>query len=135
VSKYNREHADRILELLSQGKTLTSICKSNPELPAVPTVISWAMDAENPFAEQYARARMIGYHVMGDQTLDEADGAGNEPGEVASARLRVDTRKWLLSKCLPKIYGDKVTHQGDQENPIQTAGRIEIVVVDPNSKG
>jgi hypothetical protein len=24
-------------------------------------------------------------------------------------RLQTDTRKWLLSKCLPKIYGDRTT--------------------------
>lgn len=24
------------------------------------------------------------------------------------SRLRVDTRKWVLSKVLPKIYGDKI---------------------------
>lgn len=28
-------------------------------------------------------------------------------------RLRVETRKWLLSKMLPKVYGDKTQHVGD----------------------
>src|ERR1700757_750456 len=35
-----------------------------------------------------------------------------EPGRRASCehrRLRVDTRKWMLAKALPKIYGDKLT--------------------------
>ena len=26
---------------------------------------------------------------------------------IARARLRVDTRKWLLSKALPKVFGDR----------------------------
>jgi hypothetical protein len=30
----------------------------------------------------------------------------------------VDTRKWLLSKALPKIYGDKVTVAGDRNAPL-----------------
>ena len=33
---------------------------------------------------------------------------------IQRARLRVDTRKWMLSKMLPKLYGDKldVAHSG-----------------------
>jgi hypothetical protein len=37
---------------------------------------------------------------------------------IARSRLRVDTRKWYLSKVLPKIYGDRTIHAGDPENPI-----------------
>jgi hypothetical protein len=33
------------------------------------------------------------------------------------SRLRVDTRKWFLSKVLPKIYGDKV--QVDQSGTVE----------------
>jgi hypothetical protein len=32
---------------------------------------------------------------------------------IARARLRVDTRKWLLSKALPKVFGDKVIGVGE----------------------
>jgi len=30
------------------------------------------------------------------------------PEVIGRSRLRVDTRKWYLSKVLPKIYGDKL---------------------------
>ena len=38
-------------------------------------------------------------------------------------RLRVDTRKWMLSKMLPKVYGDKLTQEvtGKGGGPIQLA--------------
>jgi hypothetical protein len=32
---------------------------------------------------------------------------------VQKQRLRVDTRKWLLSKLAPKKYGDKLELSGD----------------------
>lgn len=41
----------------------------------------------------------------------------NDEGWVANgenvhrSRLRVDTRKWLLSKMLPKKFGDKIEQQ------------------------
>jgi hypothetical protein len=44
-------------------------------------------------------------------------------------RLQVDTRKWLLSKALPKIYGDKLTAEvtGKDGGPIETdATPLEI---------
>lgn len=62
------------------------------------------MDVEHPFSPQYARAREIGYHSWSDGMVDIADDAS---GDAVRDRLRVDTRKWLLSKALPKIYGDK----------------------------
>lgn len=38
---------------------------------------------------------------------------------VQRSRLRVDTRKWLLSKLKPERYGDRVEHSGPQGGPIQ----------------
>lgn len=40
---------------------------------------------------------------------------------IQRSRLRVDTRKWLLSKVLPKVYGDKstTTHTGPDGGPVQ----------------
>jgi hypothetical protein len=31
-----------------------------------------------------------------------------EPGVVQRHRLQIDTRRWMLSKMLPKVFGDKV---------------------------
>jgi len=42
---------------------------------------------------------------MADALNDIAD---NTNGEVQRDRLRVDTRKWYLSKIMPKKYGDKL---------------------------
>lgn len=83
----------------------------------------WVVDDREGFAAQYTRAREIGYHMMADELLGIADDGTNDytktdDGErlnaehVQRSRLRLDTRKWLLSKALPKIYGDKITHDG-----------------------
>lgn len=123
-SKFSQEVADAICERLANGETLTSICEDE-NLPAVSTVIKWTQDKEKTeFYEQYARAREIGYLRMADEILDCADDGRNDwitrktrgGGEIEvfnkeaaeRSKLRVDTRKWLLSKALPKIYGDKL---------------------------
>jgi hypothetical protein len=42
-------------------------------------------------------------------------------GDTQRDKLRVDTRKWLMSKFDPKRFGDKVTqeHTGPDGTPIQ----------------
>jgi hypothetical protein len=45
----------------------------------------------------------------------------------------VDTRKWLLSKMLPKVYGDKLQAEltGANGGPVQhEVTKIERVIVD-----
>ena len=100
--RYSDEIAETICERLRTGETLTSICKSE-SLPTESAVREWASE-DTPFAAQYARARELGYQKMADDISDIDD----EAGDPHRSRLRVDTRKWLLSKALPKIYGDRL---------------------------
>lgn len=121
-SLYSEELAERICSGLKEGKTLRAVCRE-PGMPDARTVRDWAANKDHPFSPQYTRAREIGYHAMADELLEIADddsgdvtvdGEGNERlnGEFAArSRLRVDTRKWLLSKALPKIYGDRTEHR------------------------
>ena len=65
---------------------------------------------------QYARAREEKAENLADELLEIADlnpgttpQGGTDSGAVQHQRLRVDTRKWLISKQLPKKYGDNST--------------------------
>jgi hypothetical protein len=73
---------------------------------------------------------------MADELVEISDADCTVDGKpdnalVQQARLRVDTRKWILSKMLPKRYGDRVTTEvtGDPNAPLLT--RIELVAVSP----
>lgn len=110
-AKYSEELGAKICDRLADGETLTAICKSG-NIPSERTVRSWASDPDHPFSRAYDKAREVGYHKMADDILDIADGAGPPERD----RLRVDTRKWLLSKALPKIYGEKVGLKHDATN-------------------
>jgi hypothetical protein len=44
-------------------------------------------------------------------------------------RLRCDNLKWLMSKLLPKRYGDRLLVAGDAENPLQVLHQ-QVSVVD-----
>lgn len=124
-SLYTPEIATVICERLADGESLRSICRP-ARMPAERTVRRWALSNQDGFAAQYARAREIGYHCMAEEVISIADDGSNdtvvdENGNrrtnfdvVQRSRLRVDARRWFLSKCLPKIYGDKsqIEHSG-----------------------
>jgi len=136
---FNQDTADSVCIALEDGASLRKAAESVGE--SARTILNWTRS--NPeFLTQYTRAREIGYLQLADAILnisDESDVEVKYDGEetrlelsataVARNRLRVDTRKWMLSKMLPKIYGDKLELSGDQNNPIKVVTRIELVAL------
>lgn len=142
---YTDEIADEICARLAEGQTLSSICRREG-MPSERTVRTWALDPGHAFSPRYARAREVGYHKMADDLLDIVDDGTNDfvvrerdGGQVTvvdhehiqRSRLRAETRKWLLSKALPKLYGDKVdvAHSGTVE-PEQSPEQRELTNLD-----
>jgi hypothetical protein len=123
------ELADQICDQLAGGMTLRELCRAKA-MPDERTVRRWALDDKEGFAEKYSRAREIGYQSMADEMLEIADDGSNDwmlrkesgkelhvlNGEhIQRSRPRLDTRKWLLSKALPKIYGDRLPVESNTE--------------------
>lgn len=123
-TKYTQEIADRICEYLMAGLSLRETCVQEDVVTPIGTVLQWVRDDREGFAKHYRRAREIGYHVMAEEILAVANDGSNDymvrqskDGEeyevvnhehVQRSRLRVDTMKWMLSKTLPKIYGERL---------------------------
>lgn len=116
---YNQEITDIICGMISTTtKGLGRLCSENPELPDEATIHRWRLKHEI-FREQYAHAKQNQAELLAQEIIEIADESsgdikydrdGNESlnGEfVARSRLRVDARKWVASKLLPKVYGDK----------------------------
>lgn len=131
-SSFTQEKADEICELLMLGWTLTKVCKKEG-MPSYTTIVHWLSKNEE-FRTQYEFARNVGYDKMADDILDIADnneGDIKEDGKVDwdninRARLKVDTRKWLMSHALPKKYGSKTTQE-----ITQTVTKVEKPLSEP----
>lgn len=122
-SKYTEVLAARICERLAAGESLRAICRDE-DMPDERRVREWAL-TNRAFSPQYTKAREIGYLGMADETLEIADDGRNDTyvvdadsgatavnhDVIARSRLRVDTRKWMLSKMLPKVFGEKIEHE------------------------
>lgn len=142
-SSFTKAIGEEICARLALGESLGCICKSE-HLPTRQTVYNWCV-ADRAFFDEYTKAREIGLDKMADDLLEIADDGSNDwmakndpenPGYVANgehharSRLRVDTRKWYLSKLAPKRFGERVAleHTGADGGPIETKDVSQLEV-------
>lgn len=124
-TNYTTELAALVCEQIACGDKLKEICQREG-MPKARTVFLWLSKHEE-FMQMHARALEHRGLSLAEETLEIADTV--TPGEkritketdkgtfteivegdmVERAKLKVDTRKWFLSRLLPRQYGDKNT--------------------------
>ncbi len=132
---YDEAIALEVCERLSEGESLRSICE-DPRLPSHQTIYKWAA-VQPTFRTAYARAREAQMEGWADDIVEIADDASNDyierigkdgevervfdPEAVQRSKLRIDTRKWLMSKLAAKRYGDKLA--------VDVTGSVEVAAL------
>lgn len=120
---YTPEIAQAVCLRLAEGESLRSICRDEG-MPPKGTILRWiGIHAE--FRDQYAQAKFDGAEALAEEMFEIADDGSNDWMELTDkddnpygykangehiqrSKLRIDTRKWYLSKIMPKKYGDKI---------------------------
>lgn len=114
---YNSEIVDKICAGLIAGRSLKSICE-DADMPARSTVLGWLQnDAMPGFLDKYARARELQAEAYLDDIIEIADNTTNDDTQtdygpipnhewITRSKIRIDARKWAMSKLAPKKYGD-----------------------------
>lgn len=130
-SGFSQQLADDICARLAVGDSLREICRDEG-MPEARSVFRW-LAANESFCQQYARAKQAGVEAMAEEIIDIADNGSNDwmerndkdnagwiyNGEAARrSQIRIDARKWLLSKLAAKKYGDKLSVGGDPDSPL-----------------
>jgi hypothetical protein len=113
-STYSAKVAVAICERLAAGESLRRICRDEG-MPSRATVFSWTLQNAE-FQGQYARARDFQAFGWADEILDLAD---DQTVDVQRLKLQVDTRKWILARMLPKLYGDKVPVHAERPKQLE----------------
>ena len=128
---YSKSEKDKIFkkifDSLSKGEALRNILKEEC-FPSTVTFYKW-IDDDDDKAKQYARACEDRADAIFEDILDIADNGEDDVIEmdlgdglvvektnnevIQRSKLRVDARKWMLSKMNPKKYGDKIDHTTD----------------------
>jgi len=116
-SSYTEETAREICARIESGMSLNQITKMD-DMPESPTVYSWFAKFPD-FLRNYETAMANRAHAIFEEMLDIAD---NPTGDTKRDRLRIDTRKWALSRMNPKKYGDKsaIELTGPGGGPLQS---------------
>ena len=136
---YNKEQKEAILasifEDISKGISLRKACK-NSGIPRI-TFYKW-VDDEQKEIDRYTRAKEQGIEARFEsieEDYNEEPQRDPETGKIDSAwvqlqRLKIDSKKWELSKLAPKKYGDKldVTSKGES---IQAPSVVNVKIVEP----
>ena len=135
---YTRELSDEICHRMASGETLNTICRDE-DMPCRQTVVNWSIDDKDGFFGRYTRAREALYGHWEDESVDIADDGTNDfvkrlnkRGEeelayqkehVDRSKLRVETRKWMLAKLVPK-FRDRIeqNHKADFKGIWQALG-------------
>lgn len=115
-----REYIDKtfkaIIKDIEDNKSLRVSLKLNKL--SSQTFYKW-LDNDKEMAKQYARACEIRADNIFEEILTIADHTDEDHtpftgGNVVQRdRVRIDARKWYLSKVNPKKYGDKIDHTTD----------------------
>jgi hypothetical protein len=127
---YSDDLAARICAELACGKSLRTVCKAD-DMPGLETVFRWLRQKPD-FRDQYAHAKGESTDALFEQLFDIADDASGDVTEddegrakvdyenIQRSKLRVDVRKWALSKLAPKKYGNKLdlSHGVQPDDPL-----------------
>lgn len=138
-TKYNEKIAELVCERVATSTFgLARLCEIHDDLPEKTTINVWRYKYPE-FNTRYAQAKLKQADLLAEEVLDVADDARNDWMEsfdkngnpemklnsehVQRSRLRIDTRKWLASKLLPKQYG-----QHAEEDKTQDKTVIEMLI-------
>lgn len=122
---YTPELAEEICNVIaSSSKGITRLCSARDHWPCPDTIFTW-LRQHKEFSEQYAQAKRHQVDVLVEDILDIADDASldnvvNDNGDIGCntewinrARLKIDTRKWLASKLVPRVYGNSIKYTAE----------------------
>ncbi len=123
---------DRVREMLEEGKPIARICI---ELKVGKKALHDWLEAPER-AALLTRARTRAADLLAAETLEIADTVGEQPGEIAKAKLRTDVRRWLAGKWDPSRYGEQrgVQVQVNVGDMHLTAVRSRVVDVTPSTE-
>ena len=127
-TKFTEKLAEQICEeVASTPLGIVRLCKLHDYFPNHDTIYKWLYKYPS-FSEQYYKAKQQQIAVLVDEVLEIADDTSrdtllnNDGFEVCNneyinrSRLRIETRKWLAMKLLPKVYGDRAHTESKDEN-------------------
>lgn len=117
--------------------SVRSILPKGNSIVGITEFYSW-LDEDEDKKKRYARACEVRAEKIFEEILDIADDATKDEiitesgGKienkefVSRSRLKIDARKWVLSKMNPTKYGDRTVIAGDKDAPLEVITGMKI---------
>lgn len=128
---------NKICDLISKGMSRNEACEKEKLYPS--TFREWIKKDESK-SIQYARAIEDRANFLFEEIITIADSQENDKMDIDGViitnhnainrnRLQVDARKWVLSKMMPRKYGDKqaIEHSGEINTDLSKFSTEELV--------
>lgn len=125
---------ESIISMIKEGRSVRSILKDKG-MPVRDTLDKW-LESDSNKVDQYTRALEeradLKFESIEHDYLEEPQ-RDPESGRIDSAwvalqRLKIDAKKWELSKLMPKKYGDKL----ELDNKV--SGSINVISLGSGKK-
>lgn len=121
----SKANAERIFAAMREGQSLRQVCRTNSW--PLTSVYDWL---SQEFTEQYASAQDARADYFFDDILEIADSTPDDKEAVAAAKLKIDTRKWIMGRMCPKKYADNVKVDLSGEAKVTHDGNVDITPSD-----
>jgi hypothetical protein len=146
-TQYSYKLSEVICERITNGMSTSEVLR-DPALPAWHVLAKWRREHED-FNRRYTIARQSCCELWADEIIEISDDATNDyvtrmsaRGQVQRvfdresferSRLRADNRKWVVSKLMRHVYGDKSeveqrTHDGVNVKVEERNQLIDVIV-------
>jgi terminase small subunit-like protein len=112
-------------------------------MPSIRTVHLWVQQDREGFGARYRDARETGCSILAEQMLQIADDISADrierrnkdgttefvvdQGIIKRALVRINTRQWLLSKMLPKRFGDRPNPDTEHDLNAELAEMMKLI--------
>jgi len=130
----SKEVVDRVLDGIMSGRSLNSLCggeRDKEKYPSRQSFMEWVR-SDKKLAKDYGTAMELRADLYFDEILEIAD-EGPEDVEVMTKqgvvtistithemiqnrKLRIDSRKWIISRMRPMKYGDQTQRTTEKDD-------------------
>jgi hypothetical protein len=132
-STFSQEIADRICDLMVDGKDMQEICKMD-DMPSRATVLRW-QNQHPEFDAQCVRAREALAEFELQKLKELADNCTEK--NVNSTRVKLNHFQWRVMKIAPRVYGERTRTEvsGADGGPIKMQAEvIDASTLEPDQR-
>jgi hypothetical protein len=128
LSEYDFDLCIEICNELADGQNIKRILNSNDKYPDWTTFRRWKQNNEE-LRTLYINSQQDKAIALENELDDLRDLLMSKEIDASTYNTLAQTLKWKMAKFYPKVFGEKLQHSNDPENPIN----ISILNIDPLS--